>query len=1239
MPRAPPFMACGGKLFMAGEVRVAMAGQAQPDSTVKPPVMNASTPAELVNSAWLPSINPLREIIAAGKMPIMLELHLTEADREAYETLLHRYHETGAADPTITLLGQYLRQLDAHAPDLTDAERSLTRKVQAYADLINSGRVDLVALDDGARGRPTLDNLVAAELLAGLGADPARLIANVVARNRMPDELRDRLIRFARLGVRNALLLTGDLPIDADEPARFPMDSVGMCDMARQMQIDGALPGEFTIAAAGHPNPDVDPDGFHTLHKVLAGARVIITQAIYDLGEFSRWMACLEKLEVTAMADVIAEIIPITSARQLNLIRDVPGIRIPQQFINDFQSFEQRTQAAARAGRFGDEWIRRQQKREAARVTRELLHRVRQVPGVRGFYLGCLKSFDPHLELLKEAPLHLEASPTDHRAHVATRPEQLEQDLATTIAFVDQCVYDARKRQDSRVRKVLHRAGQSRFVEHALKVIESVKVPTFGCKKCDRCDLSQDALICPRGCAKQMTHGPCGAPLTVDGRVLCEDRSRECTWAHIRTRRVLYDIAVSDQLEIRKPPSPGFFYGQTYSAVTPVLRGEKAGPDWSLAWRALLAHLLPGKHRQPDHDGLRSVDLQMLLESKRNHLMRMVHDEPELSRSTAVARLLALIATPGAIDLLEHYLGRLGLPCRGAVAELSPRELFEIAGRLPEAETSPALAQAAGDGQTSVSLGSELLAIVPEGSELRKAIRRELLADLIRHVEALGIRVTYADVLLEPAHIGHFSNLLPVLKDEVRAFVQPAVQPVELTVHFDRVHYRKHYRPAVSIRRIVGSESTSSAQLTVDVRQCPDASAFQTLIRDALERLPAQRGEADEALVLEEFAGESRSICWSFNRAFWNRLGDFEQATGINYDASIGGSTDHNLTYVRSTARAYFDRVMDNRLAGQRLCVVEIGVASTLRARAFLDELRRLDEVTDQSVTEQTTYVLADFSKEILARGAEELAGVHPHVETVLFDAADPSRALGRFRKRIMHVHLCNVYDNLPTDKVARIDTRLFNVEARAYLPVGATSAILHKFSLNESLRAPFEQRLRAVASGGVNDVNDLLDWLRRELVAAGRPPLDYVHAWMDLISAMKLEERLVPITRADQIALPPLVSASPMDLVQGHLPPHNDWCVHLNQESLSGFVQLLDLLHPGGVLEVVDLFVRRVEEYNDKFKGPAKYDGSTVNWLNGPLFRAVGERLGYSVRFNSFRPFDPKSPSIIMLASPAREL
>ena len=36
-------------------------------------------------------------------------------------------------------------------------------------------------------------------------------------------------------------------------------------------------------------------------------------------------------------------------------------------------------------------------------------------------------------------------------------------------------------------------------------------------------------------------------------------------------------------------------------------------------------------------------------------------------------------------------------------------------------------------------------------------------------------------------------------------------------------------------------------------------------------------------------------------------------------------------------------------------------------------------------------------------------------------------------------------------------------------------------------------------------------------------------------------------------------------------------------------------------------------------FYGPGKYDGSVVNWVNGPLLQLVGSRRGFGVRFSPF--------------------
>ncbi len=62
---------------------------------------------------------------------------------------------------------------------------------------------------------------------------------------------------------------------------------------------------------------------------------------------------------------------------------------------------------------------------------------------------------------------------------------------------------------------------------------------------------------------------------------------------------------------------------------------------------------------------------------------------------------------------------------------------------------------------------------------------------------------------------------------------------------------------------------------------------------------------------------------------------------------------------------------------------------------------------------------------------------------------------------------------------------------------------------------------------------------------------------------------------------------------------------------AVASFVDTLPLLHPFGRLVCHDLFVTDVEQYHTGFRGPGKYDGSVVNWVNGPLLAHIGSPEG----------------------------
>ncbi len=1189
--------------------------------------------------------NPLKSLMAHGKMPVVLELHLTESDKIGYQEVRQRYLADAMALPKLTLLGQYLRQLDVSRSDLSPRERTLATKLQAYADLAGSGRVDLIALDDAARGRDTLDNAVAAELLAGLGVDPARLIVNMVARNRFPDQIRSRLIHFAELGVLNALLLTGDLPVEPGKRAVFPLDSVGMCALAQEMVIQGDLPDEFLIAAAGHPNADADPDGLKTLQKALAGARVIMTQAIYDVEAFAAWMERLRSLGVMDMVHVLAEVIPITSSRQLEIIGDVPGMRIPPELVETLRGAHQRIETTAQSGGHPKAWIHQRRKQEGARITRTLLHRIRHVPGVRGFYLGCVASFEPHLELLKETPLlpvDRGTPPRLTKLSGSARQRVLAQ-IPAMEQFLNDLIASAQSSRSGWLKRCAQAASRAPWIQKGLKIVEWPKVPIFGCKGCDQCDLSPDAMICPRGCAKQMSHGPCGAPRLVDGRYLCEDTSRECTWIRIRERRDDINIAMAERLAIRTAPHPDFYNGKRFSALAAVLAGTKEAPQLGLALRAPLAAMLRRAGGRPERPpDAQPVDLISLVRAKKEYLQSLLADQPEMCQEELLIKALALVQTPEALHLIEWRMAQLGIPAEGTLSDLSLRELFLLAHAVPVVRRR--IDQEQRDAAAPISplaRCDELLAILPRGKQLRRAMRRELASGLIQHIASLGVPVTFTEAMLQRPSVEPFLQVLSALRDELpMAKSLLRLDQRKLTIHIDRVHYKGHFRSPIALRRFCdadaspGPDTLDAYEMAIDIKQFDGTGPFKARLRAALNELGTAGPRQGDRILLEPFGGESQSICWAFNHEFWHRLNDFEQATGINYDESIGGSTDHNLDYVRSTARAYFDRVHDHDLGGQRLYVAEIGVASVVRARTFLDEYKRICEVAGTDSYRNTVYVLADYSAEILERGRAELAETHANVEAVRIDAADPTSAFEPYTGSIMHIHLCNVYDNLPTDKVAWLSERLFLMQSRACIAKDAVAALVVKHGLDPADAESLQTRLQQLDRGS-SGVGAMLDWIRERMIAAERPAENYVHLWMDLFAAISFEERYVAMEAdaySQGLSLPNHARLG--ESLTGLFRGRGDVRVHVNQHAIAGFVKLLDSLHAYGSLEVVDLFVQRIDEYEHRHKGPAKYDGSTVNWLNGPLFRAVAERMGFEVRFNSFKPFDPKSASVTMLTS-----
>jgi hypothetical protein len=116
---------------------------------------------------------------------------------------------------------------------------------------------------------------------------------------------------------------------------------------------------------------------------------------------------------------------------------------------------------------------------------------------------------------------------------------------------------------------------------------------------------------------------------------------------------------------------------------------------------------------------------------------------------------------------------------------------------------------------------------------------------------------------------------------------------------------------------------------------------------------------------------------------------------------------------------------------------------------------------------------------------------------------------------------------------------------------------------------------------------------------------------------ALRLRERYVPLQGLDSYLVTPSLTG---EVLRPLMETQGDVRMHVSNGALASFIGTLPLLHPYGRVQCHDLFLTGSHQYRTGFYGPGKYDGSVVNWVNGPLLQLVASRRGFEVAFTPFR-------------------
>jgi hypothetical protein len=437
-----------------------------------------------------------------------------------------------------------------------------------------------------------------------------------------------------------------------------------------------------------------------------------------------------------------------------------------------------------------------------------------------------------------------------------------------------------------------------------------------------------------------------------------------------------------------------------------------------------------------------------------------------------------------------------------------------------------------------------------------------------------------------------------------------------LRVHLDWIQYRANFREPVTVRRATdsGGRPATLAEIAVDLRQV-EAGRLADDLRRALGALGPESADDARRVWLDDWAPVRDSLIWDFNRLFWQRVGDWEAASGRSFEQALpSGQSDANHAGAVADSVADFWtllRELDKR--GQlppELFALEIGVGSGTRAARWLDRFRSLDEERSTGYYPRLRFLLGDYSLPTLDRALAAVAGHRDAVSVLAMDALNPLKTLSFLRYKILYIHLTNVYDNLPHDELVRRDGRLYLVQTRAFLREAAADAIAAAFGM---AREGLPRAVRSLLDVGPDFMGD-----------RGRG----VEFWRAVWDGLRLEERLVGLDDLAQAPLPPGLDQSHLeDLLEG---APDDVRFHVSRGAAESFVNTLPLLHPRGYLQVQDIFVTAMDQYRLGFRGPGKLDGSIVTWVNGTLLGAIGARAGYDVHFAPFR-YRPGSRTSIL--------
>ena len=227
--------------------------------------------------------------------------------------------------------GKFVVSIEIDPPPGTDYS-----KVMDAARALHEKGIDAINIADGPRASARMSPMSLATLFEReVGIET---ILHYCCRDRNILGMQSDLLGANALGLRNVLIITGDPPKMGDYPeatAVFDVDSIGLTRIATRLNRGFDIgnkpvgrPTAFFMGVGANPGAidlDQEVDRFH--RKIEAGAEFVMTQPVYDLDLFERFLGKIDPCPIP----ILVGILPLASHRNAEFLHnEVPGMQIPE---------------------------------------------------------------------------------------------------------------------------------------------------------------------------------------------------------------------------------------------------------------------------------------------------------------------------------------------------------------------------------------------------------------------------------------------------------------------------------------------------------------------------------------------------------------------------------------------------------------------------------------------------------------------------------------------------------------------------------------------------------------------------------------------------------------------------------------------------------------------------------------------------------------------------------------------